>query len=409
MATTAPPQSRIASLDIIRGIAVMGIFSVNIVGMAMIESAYFDPPRFGFEGFGDKLMWALNFIFVDGRFRSLFSILFGASMVLVIERAVAAGKAGWRVHYPRMVVLLLFGLAHFYFLWWGDILANYAMVGMIAYVFWKMRARTQLIIACCLLALMYVPMTAFLVAYEFDVLPAEMTPDVPERGSEEQIESIERDVAMEGAATADLAAHFYYTITETPWRPFMSVVAFGAETLGLMLLGMAAYRSGFLTGAWERETYRKIAFRVLMPMLAYYSVAAIIVLRSDFAFDTMMPLVQLLPNWFHPIGALGYAALAILIIKPGALADRLAAVGRAAFTNYLGCTVIGVFLFYDFAFGLWGEVSRGEAWLFVPPVWAFMLVWSKWWLDRFRYGPLEWAWRSMSRASLQPMRKPVAA
>ena len=92
MATTS--ADRILSLDIIRGIAVMGIFSVNIVGMAMIEFAYFYPPAMGFESVWDRVMWAGNMLIVDGRFRSLFSILFGASMVLVIERAVAAGKKG---------------------------------------------------------------------------------------------------------------------------------------------------------------------------------------------------------------------------------------------------------------------------------------------------------------------------
>ena len=124
-------------LSNIRGIAVMGIFSVNVVGMAMIESAYFYPPDYGFHSLGDRIMWAANFLIVDGKFRALFSILFGASMVLVIERSIAAGKAGWKVHYARMAVLLLFGLAHFYLLWWGDILANYALVGMIAFVFWR--------------------------------------------------------------------------------------------------------------------------------------------------------------------------------------------------------------------------------------------------------------------------------
>ena len=92
-------------------------------------------------------MWAANFLVVDGRFRSLFSILFGASMVLVIERAVAAGRTGWQVHYPRMIVLLLFGLAHFYLLWWGDILANYALVGMVAFVFWRLPTHWLLLLA----------------------------------------------------------------------------------------------------------------------------------------------------------------------------------------------------------------------------------------------------------------------
>src|SRR5688572_22399982 len=155
MATTS--SDRILSLDVIRGIAVMGIFSVNVIGMAMIEYAYFYPPAFGFESLGDQIVWAANFLVIDGRFRTLFSILFGASMVLVIERAVVAGKAGWRIHYPRMAVLLLFGLAHYYLLWWGDILANYALVGMIAYVFWRLSTRWLLVASLVSLSLMYVP------------------------------------------------------------------------------------------------------------------------------------------------------------------------------------------------------------------------------------------------------------
>src|SRR5688500_15345800 len=155
MATTS--ADRILSLDVIRGIAVMGIFSVNVVGMAMIEFAYFYPPAYGFESVWDRVVWAGNMLVVDGRFRSLFSILFGASMVLVIERAIAAGKKGWQVHFPRMIVLLLFGLAHYYFFWWGDILSNYALVGMIAYVFWRLRPRWLLLASFISLSLIYVP------------------------------------------------------------------------------------------------------------------------------------------------------------------------------------------------------------------------------------------------------------
>jgi uncharacterized protein len=100
----------------------------------------------------------------------------------------------------------------------------------------------------------------------------------------------------------------------------------------------------------------------------------------------------------------------ILVLgRGGAIADRFAAVGRAAFTNYLGATMIGTVLFYGFGFGLFGELSRGQAWLIVPVVWAVMLLWSKWWLDRFRYGPFEWAWRCLSRWKWEPMRRrPVA-
>src|SRR6187401_260880 len=132
MATTTP--DRILTLDLIRGVAVMGIFSVNVVAMAMIESAYSYPPAYGFHSFADRLIWLLNLTFIDGKMRALFSMLFGASMLLVVERAVAAGRSGWRTHYARMVVLMIFGLLHFVLLWWGDILTHYAAVGMVAFL-----------------------------------------------------------------------------------------------------------------------------------------------------------------------------------------------------------------------------------------------------------------------------------
>ena len=95
----------------------------------------------------------------------------------------------------------------------------------------------------------------------------------------------------------------------------------------------------------------------------------------------------------------------MLLVRHGPVADRFAAVGRAAFTNYLGATVIGTILFYGFGFGLYGELSRGQAWLLVPVVWAIMLTWSKPWLEHFYYGPLEWAWRSLARGKIPPMRR----
>jgi len=112
-----------------------------------------------------------------------------------------------------------------------------------------------------------------------------------------------------------------------------------------------------------------------------------------------------MPTYLHPMAAMGYAAVIMLVVGRGAVAERFAAVGRAAFSNYLGATLVGTVLFYDFGFGLYGELSRGQAWLVVPVAWALMLLWSKWWLDRFRYGPFEWAWRCLARWRWEPMRK----
>jgi uncharacterized protein len=405
MATTS--ADRILSLDIIRGIAVMGILSVNIVGMAMIEFAYFYPPAYGFESVWDRVVWAANMLIVDGRFRSLFSILFGASMVLVVERAVAAGKKGWQVHYPRMIVLLLFGLAHFYFFWWGDILANYALVGMIAYVFWRLRPKWLLAASFVSLSLMYVPGLIDGIDQLTGPPPAEAQEE--DGAAQERRPSPEEQAAEDKRGHQSLAAHFDFVLDHTPWRPFMSVPNYGLETLGLMLLGMAGYKSGFLTGSWSRKRYLQVAAATLIPSFLYYGFVVQQTLRTDFAQELYWPWAWGMPTYLHPMAAMGYAAVIMLLVRRGALADRLAAVGRAAFTNYLGATMIGTILFYGFGFGLFGELSRGQAWLIVPAVWAVMLLWSKWWLDRYRYGPFEWAWRSLSRWKWEPIRRhPVA-
>ena len=405
MATTS--ADRILSLDIIRGIAVMGIFSVNVVGMAMIEFAYFYPPAFGFESVWDRVVWAGNMLVVDGRFRSLFSILFGASMVLVIERAVAAGRKGWQVHYPRMIVLLLFGLAHYYFFWWGDILSNYALVGMIAYVFWRLRIRLLLLASVISLSLIYVPGLVGNVQQLSGLPPAEAQDE--ENAAEDERPTPEEQAAEDKRGHESLAAHFAFVTEHNPWRPFKSVPGYGLETLGLILLGMAGYKSGFLTGSWSRKRYLRVAAATLIPSFLYYGFVVAQTLRTNFAQDLYWPWAWGMPTYLHPMAAMGYAAVIMLLVRRGALADRFAAVGRAAFTNYLGATMVGTVLFYGFGFGLFGELSRGQAWLIVPAVWAVMLLWSKPWLDHFRYGPFEWAWRSLSRWKWEPMRKGAAA
>jgi len=412
MATTS--ADRIFTLDVIRGIAVMGILSVNIVGMAMIEDAYFYPPIYGFHSDGDKAMWVLNSIFVDGRFRALFSILFGASLTLVVTRAVEAGKTGWQVHYPRMIVLLVFGCAHYYVLWWGDILVNYALVGMIAYFFWRLKPQLLLLAAAVSLGLFYVPQFVQILP-QVAMVERGLAPGAPadlHAKAEALLKKvtpadtpadIERDKREHDSIRAHISASTSGDAALGPWR---SVPGYGLETLGFMLIGIAGLKSGFLAGAWSRRSYATIAAGCLGVDWLAHAWAAYLTVRDDFSLLTLFPWTRLYVAPLHAVGAIGYAALIMLAFgKRSAIAERFAAVGRAAFTNYLGSTLVGTLLFYGTFGGLYGQLSRGQAWLVVPFVWAFMLLWSKPWLDRYNYGPFEWAWRSLSRWRPQPMRK----
>lgn len=420
MATTS--ADRILSLDVIRGIAVMGIFSVNVVGMGLIDAAYDYPPTFGFHRVGDRIMWAANFILVDGKLRALFSILFGASSILVIERGIAAGRPSWRVHYPRMLVLLAFGLAHYYVLWWGDILANYALIGMISFLFWRLSVRHLILASASALVALYVPMiyvgTQQVAQYEAKAAPTASARDHAFIAKQfASLHPTAKDLAQAKAEHASIPAHLLaMTAGDQRWRPFSSVRDYGLETLGFMLLGMAGYKSGFLTGSWSRRRYGQAAAILVGGSVTLYSFAAWRILRADFDPFTYYPWDEIYVSWMHAVAAMGYAALIMLVFaRRGAVTERVAAVGRAAFTNYLGATLIGTVLFFGFGFGLFNELSRGQLWLFVPFVWAAMLLWSKPWLERFHYGPFEWAWRSFSRWRWEPMRRqtggplPVAA
>ena len=404
-----PAGERLVTLDVIRGVAVMGIFSVNVIAIAMIEPAYFNPAAAGFETVWDRIVWAANFVLIDGKMRGLFSILFGASMLLVIERARATGLSEAKTHFARMAVLLLVGAIHFYFIWWGDVLMLYAVVGMIAFLFRRLEPRSLILLALLLFAWIDVPRMLYAPTWWSEYAAAHSA-----HPTKQALETwAKRAQFFEPSAAAvakDRAVHAHYpsyvadSLTQRRWEPWESFKTLWPETLALMLLGMAGFRAGFLTGNWSDRAYRRAAaIGVGIGGAAYVALAAI-TWRSGFRLPEVVAGYFSLSAPFRPVMALGYAAAIILLLRrPGAIRDRFAAVGRAAFTNYLGASILGAVAFIGF--GLYGRLTRAEAWLLVPVVWLIMLGWSKPWLDRFSYGPFEWLWRSLARWQVQPLRK----
>lgn len=173
-----------------------------------------------------------------------------------------------------------------------------------------------------------------------------------------------------------------------------------------MLFGMAGLTSGFLTGAWSDRAYARaaaIGFGIGVPA---YALFAWLILRAHFDAPMLLAFGLAAPVLARPAMIVAIAALVILLTRRGgALVERIAAAGRAAFSNYLGTSLLMTGLFYGWGFGLFGTLSRAQLWLPVVATWALILLWSKPWLDRFNYGPFEWLWRSLARRRLQPMRK----
>ncbi len=407
-----PPSNRIATLDILRGVAVMGILAMNIVAFAMPFQAYMNPMAYGMESQADLASWLFSFILVDGKMRGFFSFMFGASTLLVIESAQAAGRSPARAHYARMAWLLVFGLLHFYLIWFGDILTAYALCGLILYAFRNLTVRALVGWGVALVALQLL-LFALMSASVFMAAAAAALPDA----SAETLQSwqtMKRDIGgSEAAIAASLALYqggyvqiLTERVTTLASMPLVNTLLFGAETLGYMVFGMAAFKSGFFSGTWADARYRKWAIIGFAIGLPAYALFAWLLLRDGFSVPMVVAVAMTATIIVRPVMVMALAALVILLTRRGgALVDRIAAAGRAAFTNYLGTSILMTTLFYGYGFGLFGQLSRIELWIPVIAVWALMLLWSKPWLDRFRYGPFEWLWRSLARWELQPMRK----
>jgi uncharacterized protein len=405
-----PPPSRIATLDIVRGVAVMGILAMNIVAFAMPFQAYMNPLAYGMESPADLASWVFSFIFIDGKMRGLFSFLFGASTLLVIERAEAAGQSPARIHYARMLWLLVFGLIHFYFIWFGDILALYAQTGLILFFFRKLSVRALVRWGVGLVLVQSLLFAAIAAWARYLSGAARLPPDQAEtwRSMQEGFVPLTGQPLTEKLALfgGPYAALVHDRLVENLVQPFSSTPLFLAETLGYMVLGMAALKSGFFRGDWPMARYRKWALVCLGIGIPIYAALAFLLIREGFATASIFTWSIAATTPVRPVMVVGIAALVIILTRNGGwLVARIAAAGRAAFTNYLGTSILMTTLFYGYGAGLYGSLSRVQLWIPVVAMWALMLLWSKPWLDRFRYGPFEWLWRSLARWQLQPMRK----
>lgn len=415
-AATEPPP-RIATLDIVRGVAVMGILAMNIVAFAMPPAAYVNPNAYGTESGWDLASWAFSFVFIDGKMRGLFSFLFGASLLLVIQKAEAKGESPASVHFRRMLWLLLFGWLHFLFIWYGDILTGYATIGLVAW-FFRNKAPHMLIVWGAVFVLLEFALMAFFSVSAHALAAAAASPNPP-AGAVASLRGMSDGIAVPTAAElGEQMARFrggwwgvaHSQLTRHAGEPLFMLFVFGWETLGYMLLGMAALKSGFLTGAWDDRRYRKVALIGFAIALPCYALLAWLLARDGFTVPGIFTWSFAGTVLLRPVMVAAIAALIILMTRGGGrLVQRIAAAGRAAFTNYLGTSILMTGFFYGWGAGLFGRFSRIELWLVVFAMWALMLAWSKPWLDRHQYGPFEWLWRTLARWQWQPMRKAAAA
>lgn len=417
---------RLLSLDALRGVAVMGILVMNVYAFAMPLAAYYNPLIMGGTDALNIGTWFFTHLFFDQKFMSIFSMLYGAGVVMMMNRAASRGASFTPVFYRRSALLVVIGLLHGYFIWFGDILFHYALMGMVVFLFRKATPRTLITIACLMLPvtlLINFGSSFYLEELQANVAAIEeaqsqgATLDEEERAKIEEWREIrpvfaptEEDIAAEVTAYkgsyVDILAH------RAPFVAFMQVsgtlVFVVWRVGGLMLLGMALMKLGVLSGERSTRFYRRMTafgYGLGLPL----AILSAVTLEAQ-QFDPLyVARYGGIPNYFGSIlVSFGHIGAVMLVIKSGAfgaVVERVAAVGRMALSNYLAHSLVMTSLFYGYGLGLYGEVPRFAQQGFVVALIGLQLLLSPWWLRHFRFGPAEWLWRSLTYGQRQPMRR----
>lgn len=400
------PHARLATIDLARGCAVLGILVINVTTIAGPGIASMTPDWHGHAAPRDWIAFVATWLLFEGKMRAIFATLFGASLALVLDRDDGPQAAVRQMR--RLFWLGVFGYLHFLLFWWGDILFTYAIAGMIALLFRDLAPWRSIglgLAAFALVALIAAGEVWWLVDLSRQVVAGTATAQ-----GAATVAEFERAVMAEGATRAaeydmGFGEAIAYRIAHHPAFPFRMASDAVFEALPLMLIGMGLARTGFFADRWRRRHLWWIAGVGGTIGLAWYGTMALYAASQGFAITP----VALFAFRFGMIGRLAMAAayLALLALFGGALSrtrlgQRVVDAGRLAFSNYLGSTILMTFLFHGWGLGLASrEFGHAALMLFVLLGWGVMLGWSTPWRQRFGAGPLErlWRWLAGRRAS----------
>ncbi len=400
--TPTAKSERIVALDVLRGFAMLGILVMNIQSFSMVSAAYLNPTVYGDLAGADYWVWYMSHLLADLKFMTIFSMLFGAGIVLMSGRQRAKGKPAAALHYRRTAWLLVIGLLHAHLLWQGDILAPYALCGFVVFLFRNLSPRVLLVLGLLLFSIG--SGLSVMSGLSMPYWPEEEVRQFAQDGWQPSGEDVEREVAayrgswLEQLPLRSMEALYLET--------FVFLFLFAWRIGGLMLIGMALYKWGVLSAA------RSNAFYGWLIAIAAVAGAPLIMLgiRRNFAADWDVTYSFFLGTQFNYWGSLlvslGYVGAIMLVCKSGKLKRLtwpLARVGQMALSNYLLQTVVCTLLFYGHGLGQFGRFSRVEQILTVLAVSAVQVIVSLVWLRYFRFGPFEWLWRSLSYWKRQPL------
>ena len=420
-------NNRIITLDVLRGVALLGMLLVNIASFALpvryMEEILKTPGTLDFDfAFFVTVLW-------EGKMRAMFSMLFGAGVLLFIRDKEKSGRSSAWIFYSRMAWLTVFGLLHTHtLLWEGEILYLYSLCGFGLYLF--RNAKPGVLIAAMLTVCM-VEMAlktyfyshsreqrlAYLQVQKIEDQGLPLTHEQlnirnewleKEKGYYPDPAKIKESIEIRRSDDQTLAKYVRpgMIIDQTKHAPILML-----DPIALMLLGMALFQWGFLSGRFRKKVYT-------LTLVACYGIGIPLELYSWMQTLEFPDQVKFLEMHAVNIGiyifsfkrallAIGHVSLIVLLIKSGWLnnfINTLAAVGKMALSNYILQSLICCFLFYGYGFGYFATLEYHELFVVVFFICIFQLIISPIWLSYFRFGPLEWVWRSLTYWKLQPMR-----
>lgn len=422
LARPVTQRERIPTIDVVRGFALLGILLMNISVFSGPIEISLNPLIVGHHNTANIAAWALRWVFFEGKMRAAFSMLFGAGVILLTERAERRGNRNVAdIFLRRNMWLVLFGLLHFYFIWFGDILYYYGLTALLfLYPCRHVRARNLLIAGAAVLLLGIGTDSYFardarnlrnqgLAAQALQQAGRRLTTEQQVALQNWQSQQEHRKKMHDDDLKANRGSYweqFKWRVDSGPEWQATYYYEFGfTDTLEMMLLGMGLYRLGFLTGALSYRAYGWIIAVGLPVSVAINGMEAWGLIHAGFQrdYDWWWIFYQL----GRTFGGIANVAVVVVVCKAGALkwlTRPLAAVGQTALSNYLLTSVLCSLLFNGFGLGFYGKLEYYQLYVVVLCVWVINLTVSPLWLRHFQFGPMEWVWRSLTYWRKQPMR-----
>lgn len=400
------PGDRIRSLDVLRGFALLGILVINIWIFALPLVGWLNPPLHGdFSGI-NYLAWLVSHVLFEQKFVTLFTFLFGAGIVLFTDSKERKGQRVRRLHFRRTFWLLVIGLGHAYLLWHGDVLVAYALCGFIVVFVRKWGPKWLLVLGLLMFAIPSIIYLSVGIGYVTadPTTQADIESQILAGFGADAAEIDEEIAAYRGGWTEQIQyrAPTVFTL-QTVGFVFEGFWIYG----GLMLIGMALYKWGVLSNRRSTQFYRRLLGAGALSGLTL--ILSGVWYRELIGWETarVLLLARQFNYWGSLLLALAYVSMIMLLCRSvtgGRVTTALSAVGRTAFSNYLLQTVLATSIFYGHGLGLFGMLERAELLVVVVSIWAIQIPLSVAWVNRFRFGPIEWLWRTLTYGERQPMR-----